>query len=63
MKDKQILLLIPMVLLLVIVLSVILYDNYETTRTNDKLKKEKFECKQELKKSQDEMLKKIIKGE
>ena len=41
MKDKKILLVIPLVLMLCVTIGIILYDNYTTRKTNQKLKKEK----------------------
>ena len=60
MKDKKILLVIPLVLMLCITMGIILYDNYTTRKANDKLKKEKFECKQELNKLKDKELERIV---
>lgn len=60
MKDKKILLLIPLVLMLCITMGIILYDNYATRKANDKLKKEKYECKQELNKLKDKELERIV---
>ena len=56
MKDKSILILIPMILLLALLISIIVYDNIKTNETNKALKKEKYECKQELKKLKKEKL-------
>lgn len=63
MKDKKILLVIPLVLMLCITMGIILYDNYETRKVNEKLKKEKYEIKLKCSKLEDEKLQRIIKGE
>ena len=60
MKDKKILLIIPLVLMLCVTMGIILYDNYTTRKANDKLKKEKYECKQELNKLKDKELERIV---
>ena len=60
MKDKKILLVLPLVLMLCITMGIILYDNYETDKINQKLKKEKFECKEELNKLKDKELERIV---
>ena len=41
---------------IIILIGLILYDNYATKRANDKLKKETYEYKQRLQKCQDERL-------
>lgn len=63
MKDKKILLVIPLVLMLCITMGIILYDNYATRKANDKLKKEKYEIRLKCKRLEDEQLQRIIKGE
>ena len=62
MKDKKILLLIPLMLMAIIMIVIIFNDNYNTRKANDKLKKEKFECKQELNKIKDKELERIVSG-
>ena len=60
-KNYVFMLLMPLVLLIILI-GLILYDNYATKRANDKLKKETYEYKQRLQKCQDERLKEIIGG-
>ena len=62
MKDKTILF-IPIILLFFILTGIVMYDNYATNKANEKLKREKYEIKQECKKLEDEQLKRIIKGD
>jgi len=56
MKDKSILILIPFILILCLLITIIVYDNFRSREINIQLKKEKYECKQELKKLRKEKL-------
>lgn len=66
MKDKEILKDIIMVIpvsILLVVITFILYSNNNLNKTNEKLKKENFEYKQQIKKLQEKELERLIKGE
>ncbi len=63
MKDKKTLLVIMLLMILMLFVIVILCDNYNTGKINNKIKKELYETKQKCNKLEDERLEKIVKGE
>ena len=63
LKDNKILLVIPLIAILILMLGIMCYDNYNARQINEKLKKEKFELKEKIKKLEEEKLKAIVKGE
>jgi len=62
MKDNKILLLIPLISIMLIMLGIVLYDDYITRKTNDDLKKQIRDVRQECKKLNKEKLKLILKN-
>ena len=64
MKDNKILLVnILIYAIFMFIFMVDMWEINELNSANEKLKKEKYECKQELKKYKDEYLIRIVKGE
>lgn len=61
MKDKKILLLIPLILLTIILMGIILYDNYNTRSINNKLKTDLYNARKEIKKLKEEKLELVLK--
>jgi len=62
MKDNKILLLIPLISIMLIMLGIVVYDDYITRKTNDDLKKQIRDVRQECKKLNKEKLKLILKN-
>jgi len=62
MKDNKILLLIPLISIMLIMLGIVVYDDYITRKTNNDLKKQIRDVRQECKKLNKEKLKLILKN-